>query len=89
MNKIFITKEERYDYIVNNKNKLTIKQMKELTKDKKELKELIKTFKGHVDYIRSTININDSYLTQQIAFKEIDNTNNIIKELEKGDESYE
>ena len=82
----FITKEERYDYIVNNKDKLTIKQMKELTKNKQEL---IKTFKGHVDYIRSTININDSYLTQQIAFKEIDNTNNIIKELEKGDESYD
>lgn len=80
----FITKEQRYDYIVNNKNKLTIKQMKELTKDKEELKELIKTFKGHVDYIRSTINFNDSYLTQQLAFKEIDNTNDIIKELEKG-----
>ena len=89
MNKIFITKEERYDYIVNNKNKLTIKQMKELTKDKEDLKNLIKTFKGHVDYIRSTINFNDSYLTQQLAFKEIDNTNNIIKELEKGVESYD
>lgn len=89
MNKIFITKEERYDYIVNNKNKLTIKQMKELTKDKEDVKNLIKTFKGHVDYIRSTININDSYLTQQLAFKEIDNTNNIIKELEKGVESYD
>lgn len=85
----FITKEERYDYIVNNKNKLTINQMKELTKNKEELKELIKTFKGHVDYIRSTININDSYLTQQLAFKEIDNTNNIIRELEKGDDNYE
>ena len=82
----FITKEERYDYIVNNKDKLTIKQMKELTKNKQEL---IKTFKGHVDYIRSTINFNDSYLTQQLAFKEINNTNNIIKELEKGVESYE
>lgn len=89
MNKIFITKEERYDYIVNNKNKLTIKQMKELTKNKQDLKNLIETFKGHVDYIRSTININDSYLTQQLAFKEINNTNNIIKELEKGVESYE
>lgn len=85
----FITKEERYDYIVNNKDKLTIKQMKELTKNKQDLKNLIKTFKGHVDYIRSTININDSYLTQQLAFKEIDNTNNIIKELEKGVENYE
>ncbi len=87
MKKIFITKEERYDYIVNNKDKLTINQMKELTKDKEDLKNLIKTFKGHVDYIRSTININDSYLTQQLAFKEIDNTNDIIKELEKGDDA--
>lgn len=85
----FITKEHRYDYIVNNKNKLTIKQMKELTKNKQDLKNLIKTFQGHIDYIRSTININDSYLTQQLAFKEIENTNKIIKELEKGVESYE
>lgn len=89
MKKTFITKEERYDYIVNNKDKLTINEMKELTKNKEELKELIKTFKGHVDYIRSTININDSYLTQQLAFKEIENTNDIIKELEKGDEIYD
>lgn len=85
----FITREERYDYIVNNKNKLTIDQMKELTKNKDDLKNLIKTFQGHIDYIRSTININDSYLTQQLAFKEIDNTNKIITKLEKGVESYE
>lgn len=80
----FITKEERYDYIVNNKDKLTIKQMKELTKNKEDLLDLIKTFQGHIEYIRSTINFNDSYLTQQLAFKEIENTNKIIKELEKG-----
>lgn len=89
MKKTFITKEERYDYIVNNKDNLTINQMKELTKNKQDLKNLIKTFQGHVDYIRSTININDSYLTQQLAFKEIDNTNDIIKELEKGVEIYD
>ena len=72
---------EIYDHIVNNNKKLDDEEIKEMMKGL-NVNDLLKTFDGAILFKRSTISINDSFLTFNITIKE-------IKELEEAKKRIE